>query len=105
MRSGRSAISKRAQGSRDTTKEGSIVDNEELRQWRDVSGEEIYTCDLCGQPISHAAQMRLSGKEAMAEPVEQLSLCASCLAAVERDDVPIEEEAGDVFQVPSPDER
>jgi hypothetical protein len=42
----------------------------------------------------------LGGKPAMAEPVETLRLCASCLAALQQDEVPFEEEVGAGLQVP-----
>lgn len=82
-----------------------MIDNEEIRQRKGVSGDEVVTCDLCGRPISNRVKVPLNGKRAMAEPVEALSICASCLASLEQDEVPFEEGIGDAFQISRSDDR
>lgn len=73
-----------------------MVDDELVRQMRDVAGTEIVTCDVCGRPVVRGAITVVAGKPEVAEPVEELLVCPECFAAMEQ---------GEVDLTPSPDEE
>ncbi|MCC6792472.1 MAG: hypothetical protein IT336_12350 [Thermomicrobiales bacterium] len=58
------------------------MDDELIGQMRDVTGERIETCDLCGRPIVQAAVVPL-------EPNEQVKVCESCHQRLEADELPV----------------
>jgi hypothetical protein len=71
-----------------------VIDEETIGPARDVMGEPLEPCDLCGQVAPRLYVIRLSGFSAIAEPVEMISVCESCRLRVEQDDVPFDEEIG-----------
>jgi hypothetical protein len=76
---------------------GQRVDEETIRQQREVTGETVVTCDLCGRPVPEAETITLAGRRGLAEPVENIRVCPACRATIAREEVPFaEEEAANV---------
>lgn len=65
-----------------------MTDEEMIAQMRELTGERLRTCDLCGLPLP--VHDRVSGLEVI-DPEDTERLCADCLALRERNEDPLPE--------------
>lgn len=68
-----------------------MVDHEQIRQLREISGEELLFCDRCGNPIEPAAAWLIEqDPSAEAQISEETWLCPDCRQALEKGEVEVE---------------
>lgn len=59
-----------------------MVDDEQARQQRDISGDAILFCDRCGQPIDPASAHLIEPEPSeLVQPGPETWLCAACWEA------------------------
>jgi len=67
-----------------------MVDDEQLHQLHEISGEEFLFCDRCGQPIERSAAHLIERDQSQeAEAVEDVWLCTNCQHAIETGEVEV----------------
>jgi ribosome-binding protein aMBF1 (putative translation factor) len=69
------------------------MDEELIGQLREVSGDRIVTCDLCGRPTSEVSVVVLE-RISPADPEAEVRVCPACRRQMEADDLPITIEDG-----------
>lgn len=67
--------------------------NEELigqRRYLSPTGAPPLTCERCGLPVERANAIVVDGSTGIAEPVEGIILCQSCLTLIQKGLEPVE---------------
>lgn len=59
---------------------------------REMTGEQLVTCDFCGQLVPRSSLIRIEGRAGMAEQVEALHACGECRRRIAQGELPFEEE-------------
>lgn len=71
--------------------------NEDLAlRRREITGETVQLCDLCGAPIAGEATIFEQAEFPPGQATEPMVLCESCRAEVERGEIDIQEEPPDI---------
>ena len=65
------------------------MDEELIGQLREVTGERILTCELCGRPTAEADIVVLERRSPL-EPEEGLRICSACKRQMEASELPVE---------------
>ena len=76
------------------------MDEELVGQQRDVSGDVLVTCDLCGKPVDMVTTVVLERRSSGA-PDDSIRVCAACNRQIEAGELPLEP-ADDDFVEPAP---
>jgi hypothetical protein len=64
------------------------MDEELIGQLREVSGDKIVTCDLCGIPTAEVTVVVLERLSPM-DPENEIRVCAACRRQLEADELPV----------------
>ena len=65
-----------------------MVDEELAGQMREISGDQVVTCDLCGQSVTETITVEIGGDPALGEPPEVYRICVDCWAEVKQGERP-----------------
>jgi hypothetical protein len=71
--------------------EEETMDDELIGQLREVTGERISTCELCGRPTVESDIVVLERRSPL-EPEEGLRICSVCKRQMEANELPVEVE-------------
>lgn len=69
------------------------MDSEEMigqRRYFSSTGTAPLTCDRCGLPVDRAQTVVVDGRAGLAEPIEDVALCSSCLTLIEQGLEPVD---------------
>ena len=66
-----------------------MIDNELARQLREVTGETVASCDLCGQPVEEPIAVALNRQAATGVADRLVRVCGSCFERIERGELPV----------------
>ena len=68
-----------------------MVDNEHVRQQREIGGEALRFCDRCGKPINSTGAGLIEREQSTEALVtEEIWLCADCRQEIEKGEVEAE---------------
>lgn len=73
-----------------------MVDEDLALRRREIAGESVQLCDLCGAPITGEATVFEQGEFPPGQAAEAVYLCDACRGQVERGEIDIQEEPPDV---------
>jgi hypothetical protein len=74
-----------------------MIDDEHGWQFREISGQAVATCDLCGQPVAEPIAVALNGSTSSAVADKLIRVCGSCFTRIEKGDLPVDPEADNDF--------
>ena len=69
-----------------------MIDEDVVGLAREVTGESLVVCDLCGQPVAASSLLPLAGRAGGAEPVEAIRACPECRRRIEQDEISFDDE-------------
>lgn len=73
-----------------------MVDEDLALRRREITGETVQLCHLCGAPIAGEATVFEQADFPPGQAAEAVVLCDACRAEVERGEIDIQEEPPDV---------
>lgn len=73
------------------------MDEELIGQMRDVSGDVLVTCDLCGKPVDQMTTVVLERRSSGA-PDDSVRVCAVCHRQIEAGELPLEPADDDLVE-------
>ncbi len=73
-----------------------MVDEDLALRRREITGETVQLCHLCGAPISGEAVVFEQAEFPPGQAAEPVFLCETCRAEVERGEIDIQEEPPDI---------
>lgn len=65
------------------------MDEELIGQLREVTGERILACELCGRPTAEADIVVLERRSPL-EPEEKVRICTACKRQMEANELPVQ---------------
>lgn len=73
-----------------------MVDEDLALRRREITGETVQLCDLCGAPITGEAAIFEQAEFPPGQAAEPMILCEACQGEVERGEIDIQEEPPDI---------